>query len=258
MVGRVVGIVVGLALIVGAAVLYTEPFTPTLAPSSIPNFTHSEAPPLAGGDDPRLVRRAGEAPLAYATRINGEISRAFAHCTPADSVAHSWLHYALHVAGFAHVTEQGLLTRRRNLCGFCHQAAHIEAAALRRNGVEAQVFGLSGHVVVRADIDGRTYYLDPDYGVGPFDEGATGSWDRLDGAYTPLVGIPEATRIASFYTSHEDNQPYYSDAYLDALERRQATLLVIQDMLLVLAIAVGALCIWRGVRPPRSADRRAV
>ena len=34
--------------------------------------------------------------------------------------------------GFTYITEQGLLTSERNLCGFCHQAAHIEAAALRR------------------------------------------------------------------------------------------------------------------------------
>jgi hypothetical protein len=248
MVGRIANIVVGLALIAGAAVLYTEPFTPVLAPTDIPNFTRSEAPPLAGEDDPRLMRQPGEAALAFATRVNDEISRAFAHCTPADSVAHGWLLYGLHAAGFTYVTEQGLLTSRRNLCGFCHQAAHIEAAALRRHGIEAQVLGLNGHVVVRANIDGATYYLDPDYGVGPFSDNRPGFSAELDAGYTPLLG-DMAPRVVSLFTSRDDNQPYYSDGYLEAVERQQALILVIQDLLLLLAVAVGAICIWRGLRP---------
>jgi hypothetical protein len=250
MVGRIANIVVGLALIAGAAVLYTEPFTPVLAPTDIPNFTRSEAPPLAGDNDPRLVRQPGEAALAFATRVNDEISRAFAHCTPAESVAHGWLLYGLHAAGFTYVTEQGLLTSRRNLCGFCHQAAHIEAAALRRHGIEAQVLGLNGHVVVRAIIDGATYYLDPDFGVGPFRGDAADFPARLAAAYAPISDDISA-RAPSFYLSRDDNQPYYSDGYLEAVERQQALILVIQDLLLLLAVAVGAICIWRGLRPAR-------
>lgn len=248
MIGRIVSIVVGLGLIVGAAVLYTEPFTPALAPSAVPNFTRSEAPPLAGDDDPRLARQPGETDLAYASRLNGEVSRAFAHCTPVESIAHSWLLHALHAAGFTYITEQGMLTSRRNLCGFCHQAAHIEAAILRRNGVAAEAFGLTGHVVVRATIDGGTYYLDPDYGLGPFREIDPDFAARLVAAYAPFSD-QVAALAPSYYLTRDDNLPYYTDGYLETVARQQDVLLVIQDLLLALAVVLGAVCLWRGARP---------
>lgn len=50
--------------------------------------------------------------------------------------------------------------------GLCSQRALIVIGVLNENGVEAQLIGLDGHVVLRAKVHDDTWYiLDPDYGV---------------------------------------------------------------------------------------------
>lgn len=49
--------------------------------------------------------------------------------------------------------------------GICSQHAIIETGILNQNGVEAEIIGLSGHVVLRANVNGDWMVLDPDYGV---------------------------------------------------------------------------------------------
>jgi hypothetical protein len=249
--------VIGLALIIGAGVLYMEPFTPLLAPTTVPNFTESTAPPLTGRSDPRLSRIAGETDLAFAARINDEISRAFAHCTPEDSIRQSWLLHVLRQLGFSAVTEHGLLTSHGNLCGFCHQAAHIEATALRRAGAEAEVFGLNGHVVVRMQDGADAYFIDPDFGVGPFRAADPDLERHLSAAYSEVVGPAAAAPIVSYYSTSDDNDAYSSSPYLEEIEMRQGVLIVVQDALLFLIFAAGVASIVAGFQPSDERGRAA-
>lgn len=50
--------------------------------------------------------------------------------------------------------------------GLCSQQSIVELTMLQENGVEANLVSLSGHVVLRARVDGKKWYVaDPDYGV---------------------------------------------------------------------------------------------
>ena len=50
--------------------------------------------------------------------------------------------------------------------GLCSQRANIVVGILSENKINANIIGLNGHVVLRAeDENGKWYVLDPDYGV---------------------------------------------------------------------------------------------
>lgn len=135
----------------------------------------------------------------------------------------------------------GLLTARLR-CGYCHQIAHRLVVALQGAGIDAQVYGIGGHVIARITLDGVTYAADPQYGVGPF------RWpsdpvqlrDNVIAAYADTVifmSPADKHEMAERYITEADNAPYTG---LAQKQERQERLFALAN---VLAWVLSALAI---------------
>jgi hypothetical protein len=62
----------------------------------------------------------------------------------------------------------GILDFRYLYCGFCHQRNFLLIEILEKNGYPSELIGLNGHVVGRVETNQELFYVDADYGVGPF------------------------------------------------------------------------------------------
>lgn len=118
------------------------------------------------------------------------------------------------IAGFYSPVPQGVLDVELMSCGLCHQRAYILAKILVENDVDAYSFGLNGHVVTRYEWAGDTYFVDPDYGIGPFKLDENFEQTLLE-AYGSVGNAKTARKVANMYLSEKNNDYYYSMAYLD-------------------------------------------
>ena len=198
--------------------------------SGLRSYYYAVAEPLDGYSDPRLVRLAGESDMNFATRALAAVSDALFHCED-NSAKQSWLLRTVTALKLVTKESQGLLVPTKLRCGLCHQVAYILARALRTGGLEADAFGLSGHVVTRAKLNGETYYLDADMGVGPFRGSDPNLKQTLEVIYKSATNEDQANRIVGMFMSTADNVPYYSNVSLDAVAQRQARWLIAQRLL---------------------------
>ncbi len=238
----------------------------------IPGYEYPVAPRLAGPDDPRLLRRPTEDDLSFAIRVSRAVFAAVYHCED-NAAAQSWL-ISLRTAAHLQAAEtEGVLAAEGLRCGLCHQVSYVAASALRRGGVEAEVFGLTGHVVVRFVTGGREYFIDPDWGLGPFDPSSPHFEAELRNAYRPFATLRATyqpiraddllNNVVAAYLTPDDNVPYGSMPGLDAIAARQARMFMAQKWAerLILFFGLGALAtagaLWvRSGRYERRAKRR--
>lgn len=211
----------GLIVLLSAAYLsfHYRPFPEDF--TGLKGYYYAVAEPLDGFSDPRLARLAGESEMIFATRALAAVSDSLFHCED-NSAKQSWLLRAMTALKLVNKENQGLLVPMMLRCGLCHQVAYILARALRTGGVEAEAFGLSGHVVTRAKLQGETYYLDADVGVGPIRAGDPNLKQTLEVIYKAATNETQANRIVGMYMSTADNVPYYSNASLDEIAQRQS------------------------------------
>ena len=214
--------------------------------SGLRSYYYAVAEPLDGYSDPRLVRLAGESDMDFARRALAAVSDALFHCED-NSAKQSWLLRTVTALKLVTKESQGLLVPTKLRCGLCHQVAYILARALRTGGLEAEAFGLSGHVVTRAKLQGETYYLDADVGVGPFLGSDPNLKQTLEVVYKGATNEDQAMRIVGMYMSTADNQPYYSNASLDGISQRQARWLIAQRLLELVMWIAGAYLVTRFV-----------
>lgn len=126
----------------------------------------------------RISRSVGEDVQAYLSRLNQLINNGIAHYWRDEGAEKYnlripvWENYLLFAARFLKPDTFGryeYLDYHKAIergVGFCSQQAIIVTGILNDNGVEAQIVGLSGHVVLRAEVRADTWHvLDPDYGV---------------------------------------------------------------------------------------------
>ena len=151
-------LIVGLVVLSGAAYLtlayrpFAEDFT------GLKGYYYALAEPLDGYGDPRLVRLAGETEMTFATRALAAVSDSLFHCED-NSAKQSWLLRTMTALKLVSKENQGLLVPSKLRCALCHQVSYILARTLRTGGVEAEAFGLSGHVVTIAQRDLRLFQI---------------------------------------------------------------------------------------------------
>jgi hypothetical protein len=162
----------------------------------------------------------GESKLGYVRRVTDMVHLTTYHCEAADYHLSLLDRLFLWLSGNPSTFAEGILVKDRFTCGFCHQRAFLVHQILQRNGIKSDVFGLNGHVVTRADIDGRLFYTDPDYGVGPFPT-ATENIDQAVRENYSMAPQGNLDLLASLYSSEDDNLSYGD--YIDTAYSRQAS-----------------------------------
>lgn len=202
--------------------------------------------PLKGVNDPRLHRPHGYSDVAFLSRLNQAVHRSAAHCAP--GLDHHWLLRTLAplIPELEESHKNGIITPYRGAfrCGLCHQSATVLYEILRREGFDARVLGLNGHVVTEVRLDSTIYLLDPDFGVGPI---------RVDGVSTGQLakdlrqrygdrGVDAETveYIANIFLKNEDDH-YWDAAYLHNLRETQVKYLRIQRRVEELILIIGVL-----------------
>lgn len=124
------------------------------------------------------ARRADETDLQYVRRINGLVHRGILHYWSDEDVGEYhltvpvWENYLLYLGSVIKpdVFRKYEFTDWRKAAergvGLCSQQAIVMAGILLRSGTSNEIVSLDGHVVVRARVDEKTWYVcDPDYGV---------------------------------------------------------------------------------------------
>lgn len=191
---------------------------------------------LEGFDDSRLSRIAGEDDQQFAARIGRNVYGATYNCQDL-SVKQKWLIHLIEKFGLADsfgLQDQhlvGLLSARNFVCGYCHQTAYIAARALINGGVAADVFNLNNHVITRFFSDNRTFYLDPDFGVGPFSVEDPEFENTIKAAYRPITSDSQYFDVINGMLNKKDDQPYFSMDVLGKLANRQENLIAAEDFI---------------------------
>ena len=164
------------------------------------------------------------------------------HCQPLHFQL-SWVESVLRMIrnSNAMAFSAGIVVKSRFRCGFCHQRAYLLFERLRERGIEAMVLGLNGHVVTQFELSGRTYFTDPDYGVGPFEftDSASEPVRRVHAAYAQYP-TKLRNRLATMFASFDDNEPYL---YLDKIKSMQLNFFLRANVIVgfLLLISIGLL-----------------
>lgn len=125
-----------------------------------------------------IAREEREPADRFVLRINDLINRGIAHYWVDEGIEKYnlripvWENYLLYISSFIdpeHYKKYEFADYVKAIergVGLCSQHAIIVTGILNANGIEAEMIGLSGHVVLRAKIEeGSWYVADPDYGT---------------------------------------------------------------------------------------------
>ena len=220
----------------------------------IVGYDRPESQLVGGISEHMLARRTEESDLGFIKRITDTIHLTTYHCAP-DEYKLTWIEQIIWWSrGKNFLFQQGILTRSRFSCGFCHQRAFLVHQILKQNNIESEVFGLNGHVVNKITLDGEVLFTDPDYGVGPFprksDPVQMGRIIESTYSKAPVGDIP---RLTSMYLTIEDNRSY-GEGYLEYIERQQIRFFHEANVLAYLSTVVVLLTlfsVWRKKRNQR-------
>ena len=120
-----------------------------------------------------IIRKANESDKEYVYRINKIINKGTAHYWKNEGIKKYnlrvpiWENYLLHFNYFNKKYEYSNYKKAiERGVGLCSQQAIIVTGILNDNGINAQIIGLSGHVVLRTEVENNIWYIvDPDYGI---------------------------------------------------------------------------------------------
>lgn len=215
---------------------------------TVPGYHFLATAQLEGFQDSRLKRQAGEDDYQFAVRALDVVGQTIYHCED-NRATQSWL---LRLAAFLRLKkaeDQGLLVPIKLKCGLCHQTAYILARVLRAEGISAFQYGLSGHVVTRANLNGEDYYLDPDFSVGPFKVYDPNLGQKLKSRYANAgVNEQRAEFIAKLYTTTDDNTIYHSVEELDGIANKQQKWLMAEKFIEYALGVLGIIMAFQGLR----------
>ncbi|TGR17796.1 MULTISPECIES: hypothetical protein [unclassified Mesorhizobium] len=194
--------------------------------------------PISSVPNDALDLEPGESQLGYVKRITETVHNATGHCEPTSYQLSVLEQMVVRLSGGpdAFATE-GVLVKDRFTCGFCHQRAFLVHQALQQNGIDSEVFGLTGHVVVRALIEGNQYFTDPDYGVGPFPAMAEMLAGNVRSSYNSFGNVDE---LVGYYTTPNDNEAYGG---LDSVFEQQSTIVHTASDAAKLLLGLSMLCL---------------
>jgi hypothetical protein len=125
-----------------------------------------------------LNRRPGEPSRDFAVRINKVVNDGFAHYWKDAGVEKYslrvpvWENYLLYAASYVNpetYRKYEFSDYRKNLergMGLCSSHSIVVKGVLNEHGIDARLWDIAGHVVVRAAFDdGGAIILDPDFGI---------------------------------------------------------------------------------------------
>lgn len=180
-----------------------------------------------------LVRRQGESNRDFAVRINKVVADGFSHYWKKEGIGKynirvpAWENYLLYAAAYVDPETYGMYEftdYRKNLergVGLCSSHAIVVKGVLNDNGMDASLWDIAGHVVVRAQLDEKeAWVLDPDFGVVvPFDTAAIEadpevvrpSYKDMAGLYYPDAKDPYTTDHVVELYGKEGNHTYTVD-----------------------------------------------
>jgi hypothetical protein len=133
-----------------------------------------------------LVRKDGESDKDFALRVNKVVNDGFCHYWKEEGIEKYnlrvplWENYLLYAASYIQpetYRRYEFTDYKKNLergVGLCSSHSIVVKGVLNDNGIDASLWDIAGHVVVRAVVEGnKGYILDPDFGVVvPYDTGA--------------------------------------------------------------------------------------
>ncbi len=124
-----------------------------------------------------IARKPNESDKDFALRINDVVSKSMSHYWKKEGLKKYymqvpvWENYILYASSLFKKNKAYEFKKKykKNLergVGLCSTHSIVVKGILLDNGIDAQLWGLSRHVVVRAKVsDNEWYILDPDYGL---------------------------------------------------------------------------------------------
>jgi hypothetical protein len=186
----------------------------------MPGYDHIAGPTLEDIPPKVWIRGSAEPVLAYVSRVTRTVHYATYHCLPEDNSL-SWIgtvgNEAAKLFGYDTAYELGLFRFSTLRCGYCSERAAAVTRTLRENGIDSSTYGLGGHVVTQVVIDGKTYFTDPDYGVGPYPSDL--GFDSIQEKYKYSVLPSNAKLVATIVSESSGGVPYFTDEYFDSLRQ---------------------------------------
>ena len=163
-----------------------------------------------------LMRRTGESNKDFAIRVNKIVNDGFSHYWKEEGISRYnlrvpvWENYLLFAASFIQpetYRRYEFSNYKKDLergVGLCSSHSIVVKGVLNDNGIDASLWDIAGHVVVRAQVDDHEWYiLDPDFGVVvPYDTAAIE-------ANPELVRPSYANMVDLYYPEAKD--PYTTD-----------------------------------------------
>lgn len=161
-----------------------------------------------------IVRKKGESDKVFALRINDVVSKSMSHYWKKEDARKYnmrvpvWENYILFfVNSFKKDNRYEFINYKKDLergVGLCSAHSIVVKGILFDNGIEAQLWDIAGHVVVRAKVSEKEWYiLDPDFGlVVPY--------DIPDIEANPEIVRPTYADMARLYKP-DYNDPYTTD-----------------------------------------------
>jgi len=182
-----------------------------------------------------IKRRSGETDMEFALRINDVVSRSMMHYWKSEGAEKYylrvpvWENYLLWaVSLFREDKRYEFVNYKRDLergVGLCSAHSIVVKGILLDNGIDASLWDIAGHVVVRAKVAEKEWYiLDPDYGlVVPFDipeieanpEIVRPVYVEMSKLYKPDYGDPYTTDHVVEIYGKEGNHIYTYNAMLE-------------------------------------------
>jgi hypothetical protein len=165
-----------------------------------------------------LVKKQNESNEAFAIRINKVVNDGFAHYWKDGGIdkyherVPVWENYLLFLASYIDPKEYQkyeFSNYKKNLergVGLCSSHSIVVKGVLKDYGINASLWDIAGHVVVRANVDDKNnkwIILDPDFGVVvPYDTAAIQA--------NPELVRPAYQNMAALYYP-EAKEPYTTD-----------------------------------------------
>lgn len=179
----------------------------------------------------QLVRKDDETDKEFAVRVTKVVANGMLHYWKEEGLTRYservpvWENYLLYTASFIDPKDYRryeFSNYKKNLergVGLCSTTSIVLKGVLNDNGIDASLWDIAGHVVVRANVDNNEWWiLDSDYGiVVPHDTAAIQAnpeivrpaYADLAGKYKPSAPDPYTTDIVVKIYGKEGNHIYF-------------------------------------------------
>jgi len=184
-----------------------------------------------------LLKKPGESNEAFAIRINKVVNDGFCHYWKDAGISKyhervpAWENYLLFLASYIDPKDYRkyeFSDYKKNLergVGLCSSHSIVVKGVLNDYGIDASLWDIAGHVVVRANVDEKKWIiLDPDFGVVvPYDTAAIQDNPELvRPAYQNMAALYYPDAIEPYTTDHvveiygrEGNHVYTVDNWFE-------------------------------------------